>query len=153
MHHLSLTAIRYVASGAMRAAGLSDDAAGTVSDRAQNVASALIGHFTDHSQRPPKALTTANDRSWKTLEVALAGDSFWDRCKAVLSHGEDQALASAPPGTRRASSSRLWSEEVERAIPVLVFHALAFSSTDLPLKYRSASTARNATVGGVASGV
>jgi hypothetical protein len=43
---LSLTAIRYVASGAMKAAGVSDEA-GTVLDQSQNVVSTLIGHFTD----------------------------------------------------------------------------------------------------------
>jgi serine/threonine protein kinase len=90
---LSLTALRYVASGAMKAAGLSDDAGGTVVDLSQKVVSALTDHFTDHSQRLTKALATANERSWKTLEVALAGESFWDRCKTALSSGEDKALA------------------------------------------------------------
>ena len=90
---LSLTAIRYVASGAMKASGLSDGAADGVLDQSQKVVGAVLAHFTDHSQGLTKALTTANERSWKALEVALAGDSFWDRCKTALSSGDDQVLA------------------------------------------------------------
>src|SRR5262249_22173330 len=48
--------------------------------------------FTDHSQRLTVALQTANERSWKALEVALGGESLWDRCKGALARAEDKAF-------------------------------------------------------------
>src|SRR5207253_1937665 len=31
-----------------------------------------------------------NRRAWKALELALAGDTFWERCKVKLARSEDQ---------------------------------------------------------------
>src|SRR4051812_44599178 len=52
----------------------------------------LRQRFTDHSQRLTRALQTANDRTWRALEVALAGDSWWERCKVRLASGEERGF-------------------------------------------------------------
>ena len=52
----------------------------------------LIQRFTDQSHRLSDALELANGRAWQAVEIALAGDSFWDRCKVALTRGEDQAF-------------------------------------------------------------
>lgn len=49
----------------------------------------LQHHLTDHSQKLPAALRTATERAWTALEVALAGDTFWQRC---LSSAEDRSF-------------------------------------------------------------
>ena len=49
--------------------------------------------FTDHSRALARALADANERAWQALEIALAGDSWWDRVKGLLGRREDQALA------------------------------------------------------------
>ena len=46
-------------------------------------------HLTDHSQRLTTALAQANERAWKTLEIALGGKRLWDR---LLASAEDKAL-------------------------------------------------------------
>jgi serine/threonine protein kinase len=45
-------------------------------------------HLSDHGQRLTKALTASNDKAWKALEVALAGESLLDK----FARGEDRAL-------------------------------------------------------------
>src|ERR1700676_4645356 len=52
----------------------------------------LTERFTDHSKKLTEALEVANERAWKVLEIALAGESFWERCKVVLARAEDQAF-------------------------------------------------------------
>src|SRR5262249_61041049 len=52
----------------------------------------LVRHFSDHSQRLLEALRHANERAWRALEVALAGDSLWDRCKLVMASGDEKAF-------------------------------------------------------------
>ena len=39
----------------------------------------LNDRFSDQSQRLPRAIQTASERAWKALEIALAGDTFWNR--------------------------------------------------------------------------
>src|SRR5262249_28410076 len=56
------------------------------------VAAFLARHFVDYSQRLNEALRLSNERAWKALEVALAGESLWDRCKLLLASGEDKAF-------------------------------------------------------------
>src|SRR4051812_43425686 len=46
----------------------------------------------DGSQRLSRALQTASDRAWRTLELALAGDSFWDRCRRFFVPREEATL-------------------------------------------------------------
>ncbi len=82
---MSTFALRQVAEGACAAVGIG--ASG------EAVAGFLTDRFTDQSQRLNQALQDANDRAWKALEIALAGDSFWDRCKGAGSGREDRAFA------------------------------------------------------------
>jgi hypothetical protein len=48
----------------------------------------LTERFTDQSQRLRTALESATERAWKALEVALAGESFWN----WLDRAEDRSL-------------------------------------------------------------
>ena len=82
---LSSLALRQVVDGACAALG--------VKDSGEAVVGFLTERFTDHSQRLTAALQSANEKAWKALEVSLAGDSLWDRCKALAARGEDQAFA------------------------------------------------------------
>src|SRR5262249_36109634 len=52
----------------------------------------LGDRFSDHSARLTTALQTANAHAWRSLEVALAGESWWDRVKSALGRREDQAF-------------------------------------------------------------
>ncbi|MBM4070850.1 MAG: hypothetical protein FJ271_18125 [Planctomycetes bacterium] len=53
----------------------------------------LQQHFSDHSAKIEGALRMANERAWKSLELALEGDSFLSRCKAILVQAEQRAFA------------------------------------------------------------
>ena len=48
----------------------------------------LVERFTDHSQRLNKALQSANDLAWRSLEIALEGESLW----TSLDRTEDKAF-------------------------------------------------------------
>ncbi len=61
----------------------------------------LHQRFSDHSKRLTRALERSSDRAWRAVEVALAGTSWWDRCKLVLASGEQ-----APFASRSRPSSR-----------------------------------------------
>jgi formylglycine-generating enzyme required for sulfatase activity/serine/threonine protein kinase len=82
---LSSLALRQLVEGACAALG--------VKDGGEAVVGFLTERFTDHSNRLTKALRQANDNAWKALEIALAGDSLWDRCKAAVATAEDRAFA------------------------------------------------------------
>src|SRR5207237_10188166 len=56
------------------------------------VVTVLTRHFCDHSRRLLEALRDSNDRAWRAVEVALAGDSLWDRCKLVMASGDEKAF-------------------------------------------------------------
>jgi serine/threonine protein kinase len=56
------------------------------------VANLLTRQFVDESRRLERALAWAHERAWKALELALAGDSFWERCRARMASGEDRAF-------------------------------------------------------------
>ena len=81
---LSIVALRQVVGGACSTVGISGGDA---------VVGLLANRFTDHSQKLTVALQHANERAWKTLEIALAGDSLWDRCKLAVTRTEDKAFA------------------------------------------------------------
>src|SRR6516225_9448103 len=84
---LSALALKQVVDGACKAFGFVAGAA--VGD----AVSAFLGQrFADHSQRLGQALARAADNARKALEVALAGDSWWDRVKGVLARGEEQSF-------------------------------------------------------------
>src|SRR5258708_770573 len=81
---LSGIALRQVVGGVLQTVGL---------DKTGDAAiDFLTKRFTDHSQKLSNALQTANERAWKALEVALAGDSLWERCKTALASAEDRAF-------------------------------------------------------------
>jgi hypothetical protein len=64
-----------------------------VSAGGAEVLAGLVNHwFRDPSRRLHRALEKATDHSWRVLELALAGDSLWERCKGVLAGAEDRAL-------------------------------------------------------------
>ena len=80
-------ALRGVVGGACQLAGI-QAGEGAVN----GVVSLLMRQFLDHSQRLNQALQHSNERAWRALEVALAGESFWDRCKLVFARAEDKAF-------------------------------------------------------------
>jgi uncharacterized protein (TIGR03067 family) len=82
---LSSFALRQLVEGACATPG--------VKEGSEAVVGFLAERFTDHSQRLARALQTASDNAWKALEIALAGDSLWDRCKAAVARAEDRAFA------------------------------------------------------------
>jgi hypothetical protein len=84
---LSTLALRQLIDGACNTVG-----APAVSGAGDAVAGFLVQRFTDHSQRLTRALQNANDRAWRSLEIALAGDTLWERCKGVLAPREEQAF-------------------------------------------------------------
>jgi uracil-DNA glycosylase family 4 len=85
--NLSALALRQLIGGACSAIGFSPGESAI-----EGVVGFLTRHFTDHSQRLGEALRLTNDRAWKALEVALAGESLWDRCKLMLASTEDKAF-------------------------------------------------------------
>ena len=84
---LSTLALRQLIDGACKV--VVSSAVGGAGDA---VAGFLVRHFTDHSQRLTQALQNANDRAWRSLEIALAGDTLWDRCKGLLTPRDEQAF-------------------------------------------------------------
>jgi uracil-DNA glycosylase family 4 len=52
----------------------------------------LTNHFIDNSQRLTEALEDTNQQAWRALEIALAGDSLWDRMKLALASSEERAF-------------------------------------------------------------
>jgi len=79
--------LNQVVGGACEALGL---VAGPAA--AEGVVGFLSRRFLDHSQTLMDALEQANQKAWRALEVALAGDSLWDRVKLVFTSGDDKAF-------------------------------------------------------------
>src|SRR3954469_1867875 len=65
-------ALKPLADGVCEFSGL-----GAVGDATGLVADFLHSRFCDKSLELFEALHGANDRAWKSVEVALAGESFW----------------------------------------------------------------------------
>jgi serine/threonine protein kinase len=87
LQSLAKLASRNLAEGACQALGLSG------AERTAEAASHFLAQrFTDQSRRLGEALRHASARAWHVLELALAGDSFWQRCRGLLAGGEDRAL-------------------------------------------------------------
>ncbi len=84
--NLSVLALRPLVEGASQAVGLGAGYA------VEKVAGFLHRHFVDQSERLPEALVRANQQAWKALELALAGDSVWDRAKRLLIRAEQQGF-------------------------------------------------------------
>ena len=87
IHNLSALALRQLIDGAVKAVGFK-----IAEEGADAVVGLLARYFTDHSQRLAAALHTANERAWRALEIALAGDSLWERCKVKLASRDYQAF-------------------------------------------------------------
>src|SRR5262249_19128063 len=85
--NLCALALKGVVSGACKFAGVE---AGM--GAAEGIAGLLTQPFADHSQALTRALRKATEHAWKAVEVALAGDSFWDKCKLVFSSADDKAF-------------------------------------------------------------
>lgn len=85
---VALLAVRHLVRGACDAVGVKGG------DKA---AAAVVGflheRLVDQSQRVTVALRKASESAWKALEVALAGDTLWQRCQALLARGEERAFA------------------------------------------------------------
>ena len=96
--YLSALTLRSAVEGACESLGVGKSGP-------EAVITLLSRHFSDPSQRLNKALEHAHDRAWRVLELALAGDSLWERCKRVLTSAEERAfrqqiqefLAANPP--------------------------------------------------------
>jgi serine/threonine protein kinase len=73
--------------GAAQAAGIE-----AVGGGAEAVVGFLRQRFSDNSKRLHRALQRSSDRAWRSVELALAGTSWWDRCKLALSSGEQRAF-------------------------------------------------------------
>jgi serine/threonine protein kinase len=87
LYKVSVLALRRLVEGVVKAVGFK-----TVEGTADALVAMLGRHFADHSQRLTTALATANERAWKALEISLAGDSWWQRCKLKLAAREYQAF-------------------------------------------------------------
>jgi uracil-DNA glycosylase family 4 len=85
--NLCALALKGIVSGACKLTGVE---AGL--GAADGVAGFLTQRFVDHSQALTRALQKANEQAWKAVEVALAGDSFWDKCKLVFTSADDKAF-------------------------------------------------------------
>src|SRR4051794_155730 len=85
---LAVLALEQIIDGACRAVGVVAPA-GTV----QAVTRFLDRHFSDSAQQLDKALRVANDRAWRSLELALAGTSLWDNCKNFFAQADQKAFA------------------------------------------------------------
>jgi formylglycine-generating enzyme required for sulfatase activity/tRNA A-37 threonylcarbamoyl transferase component Bud32 len=49
--------------------------------------------FADPGQKLPRALANANDRAWKALSIALAGEGWFDQLRNWFAPGDEKALA------------------------------------------------------------
>lgn len=52
----------------------------------------LTERFIDQSQRLTLALQRSNDRAWRALEIALAGDSWWERTKVAVATAQERGF-------------------------------------------------------------
>src|SRR5258708_16641090 len=87
VQHLSVLAVRSLFEGFCKSIGFEAGAA------AADAAVKFLGNrFTDHSARMGEALERASLSAWRALEVALAGDSWWDKVKLPLARREDQVF-------------------------------------------------------------
>ncbi len=84
---LSSLALKGAAQAAGEIAGVAGVAAGV-----EGVVDVLKGRFADHSARLTRALERSARRAWRAVEIALAGRSWWDRCKVALASRDDKAI-------------------------------------------------------------
>ena len=88
-HVMGTVAEVVVKDGAKVLGHIAEEAAGKIAgDWVKKVAEKVRSHFTDHSEKLTEALARSNEKAWKTIEIALGGQRFWDR----FASAEDQAL-------------------------------------------------------------
>jgi tRNA A-37 threonylcarbamoyl transferase component Bud32 len=87
LQNLSVLALRQFVHHACTAVGLHVGMEAT-----DKVSQFLSQRFHDHSLRLVKALETSNGRAWQVLEISLADDSFWARCRLWLAPREELAF-------------------------------------------------------------
>ncbi len=56
------------------------------------VARFLFGHFTEHQQRWQRALHKAQKQAWQALELALAGNGWWERCQRLVASADARSF-------------------------------------------------------------
>lgn len=91
--YMSTLAMRYLVDTACKSANMLP-MGGMVIDIVESTTRKLKQHFSDNSDRLVSALRRSNDQAWQTLEIALTGDSFWDRCKSFFATGDQKAFKS-----------------------------------------------------------
>lgn len=84
---LSVLAVRQLVSHACTAVGVHVGMEAT-----DKVSQFLVRRFSDQSQRLIKALENSNGRAWQVLEISLAGESFWQRCRLWLAPRDELAF-------------------------------------------------------------
>ena len=84
-----------VKHGVKVAGRVAEEAAGKLAgDWAKKLAERVRGHLTDHSEKLSAVLVHANEKAWKTIEIALGGERFWDRFASAEDHAlRDQVKA------------------------------------------------------------
>jgi tetratricopeptide (TPR) repeat protein len=88
VHQLSVIALHHLVGGACQALKIP-----IAAEAANEVFGFLAERFTDHGNKLTGALETANQRAWTALELALSGESWWDRARVLLSRAEEKNLA------------------------------------------------------------
>jgi hypothetical protein len=61
-------------------------------ERGAPLAAFLDDRFGDHAGRMGEALFRANDRAWRSLELAVGGESLWQSITGMLAAAEEKAL-------------------------------------------------------------
>lgn len=64
-----------------------------IGDAAEPAVRLICDHLTNHSQRFPLALQTANDRAWMALELALVEEIWWQKIWSNWRAADERALA------------------------------------------------------------
>ena len=59
-------------------------------DSADNLVRGVVSRLADSSNAVARSLDVAQARAWKALEIALAGESWWQRCKAAVARSGDE---------------------------------------------------------------
>ncbi|MFO0927782.1 MAG: serine/threonine-protein kinase [Gemmataceae bacterium] len=85
--HLSSLALRGAGQAVCEVAGVGA-AGGTVG----TVVGLLEARFRDNSGPLVQALDRATRNTWRAVEVALAGSSWWERCKVSLASGDARGI-------------------------------------------------------------
>jgi hypothetical protein len=61
-------------------------------DGANSVTRSIFDRLTDASQKIIAVFQISQERAWQAIEISLAGQSWWDRCKQSVSNAENKAF-------------------------------------------------------------